>query len=149
MRIDEAETATEEVALPTKARKPRKAAASAAKAKKAKRKVKAKVSGKVPAKRGPKPKAKPRGNGEDRKDTIAAMLGIHANSERSKLVEFLASKSGKMLPAETIAKHVGWDRKIVQGFITGRIPYKIERYKLERKLKLLTDGEGNYGLEVK
>jgi hypothetical protein len=114
----------------------------------AKKKAKAKVAAKKPAKK----KAKVDGSGkrpldEARKDKYAAALRIRQDSPRAKLVEKLATLNGKMLSADALAKLVDWERRQVQHFITVRIPYKSTKYRLG--YKVLSDGEGNYGLEVK
>ena len=127
-----------------KVKKPRKAKATKAKAKKVAAKGKAKKA---------KTKAKRATNGrlpldEERKDTVAASLRIRAGTPRAKLVEKLASLGkGKMISADALAKHVGWERRVVQHFVMVRIPAKSANYKLG--YKVTSDGEGNYGLETK
>lgn len=127
-------TAASEAAAPRK----RKAAAKKGKAKKAKTKVKAS-------------KAK-RGDGklsldEERKDKYAAALRIRSGGPRAKLVEYLGKHSGKMFSADQLTKLVDWERRKLQNFIIVRIPFKSSKYRLG--YKVLNDGEGNYGLEVK
>jgi hypothetical protein len=135
------ETGNSRKALPVKVKAKRtkpavkaKKAKPAVKAKKAKRAKTADGSGKRPL-------------NEDRKDKYAAALRIRQDTPRAKLVEHLAANSGKMFSADALAKRIDWERKQVQHFVTVRIPYKNTKY--SAGMKVLADGEGNYGLEVK
>lgn len=124
--------------------------AEAAPKKRSRKAVKKAVPKKAKAR---KAKAKTKNGGRalklntERKDTIAAALRIRENSPRAKVVEHLAKHKGKMFSADQIAKLVDWDRRNVQQFMTVRIPYKSAKYRLG--YKVLSDGEGNYGLDIK
>jgi hypothetical protein len=145
MKHDDETTATEATEAPAaeKTKKMRKAAKP--KGKKMAKKVKAKVK----AKRG-----NAHGNAKERTDKYAAMLGIHQDTERAKIVEGMARNSGKLYTPEAIGKMSGgdWSKRKVQAFITFRIPQKAKTHRCTDKIKVLSEAGKNgqvYGLSVK